>query len=351
MKTPTTREIAAACGVNPSTVSRALANHKSIPEATRNSIRTKALKMGWKRNPLAAAYMAHLRSTQAPHYQASLAYVIPYEHLDKINELPGYQQQVIEGARREALRSGYQLETIWLKEVGFDVARLARLLKNRGIPGVILHGSSLPEDFYHRFDWNSFAAVTWGFSLQKPRLHRAAFYMLHGLRLLLQKLRELRYTRIALILSENQNELADNTLFVSFYYAEKHHSSTEWLKSYRLPGLEDMEPEQSAKLKAWILENRPEVIIGEYSAWKILKEMQLRIPEDIAFVSPHWSPGYPEVGGIDHCAEVIGSNAMDMLTAQLLRNERGIPAIPKLMLNEGIWMDGPSIPPRTNSQL
>ena len=66
MPAPTLRQIAVRCRVNVSTVSRALRSQGSIPPATQIRVRQAATAMGWAPNPLAAAYMAHLRSKIEP---------------------------------------------------------------------------------------------------------------------------------------------------------------------------------------------------------------------------------------------------------------------------------------------
>lgn len=343
---PTLREIAKACGYNNSTVSRALSNKASIPASTRQHILQIAKKMGWRPNPLASAYMAHYRSTRAPKYQASLAYVISFSNVDKFEDLWEFLQLNFQGAKERAAAQGFELEPVWLRDLDFNFGRLARLLKNRGIPGLVVHGGKLPEDAFRAFDWNSFAGATWGYSVRQPRLHRAAFHWPHGIRTALEKIRRLGYKRIALILSDELNHLTDYSLASTFYYGERHPGFQESLKSLVF---DPMDPGMRKKIRLWIERNRPQAIIGTKEVWQVLGEMKWHVPGDVAFVSPHWSSRWPEIGGIDQLPEVIGANAVDLAVSQLMQNQRGVPAIPKLLLNEGRWVDGKSIPSRRPS--
>lgn len=341
---PTLREIARACGCNNSTVSRALSNKPSIPVETRKRIFKVAKSMGWQPNPLASAYMAHYRSTRAPKYQANLAYVISFSDIERFNDLPGYHQSVFEGAKARAASMGYVLEPIWLREVDFSFSQLARLLKSRGIPGLIVHGGKLPQDAFSAFDWRSFAGATWGYWILKPHLHRAAFHWNQGTRLALERILGLGYRRIALIISDYIDHLTDLSMASTFHYGEKTHPD----RKISLKSLIFSQNDRTLKktLRTWIEKNTPEVIIGSFQVREVLDEMKWRIPDDVAFVTPHWSADWPLVGGIDQLPEVIGANAVDLVSAQLVRNERGIPAYPKLLLNEGRWVNGKSIPPR-----
>ncbi len=347
---PTLREIAQACGYDNSTVSRALSNKPSIPAATRKEIFKVAKSMGWQPNPLASAYMAHYRSTSAPKYQANLAYVSSFTDVEKFADLPGYHQSVFAGAKARAASMGYVLEPIWLREVDFNFRQLARLLKSRGIHGLIVHGGKLPQDAFSAFDWNSFAGATWGYWILKPHLHRAAFHWNQGTRLALEHIHALGYRRVALLISNYIDHLTDLSMAATFHYSERLHRDREVSMKSLVFSLND--PGLKKKLRTWIERHAPEVIIGSYPVREVLDEMKWKVPEDVAFVTPHWSADYPSDGGIDQLPEVIGANAVDLVSAQLIRNERGIPANPKLLLNEGRWVKGKSIPPlvRKNSE-
>lgn len=345
------REIAKACGCNDSTVSRALSNKPVVAPATRQRILGIAKKMGWKPNFLASAYMAHFRSTRTPKYQANLAYVIsftahelaPFRDVQRPGDLPHFMRLIIKGAEERAAALGFKLETIWLRDFGFNFDRLARMLKTRGIPGVVLHGGSLAADAFCAFDCDSFALATWGYSVTEPRMHRAAFDWNQGTQMTLRNIRQRGYRRIALIISNRFDKLTNRTLASTFYYAEKHPSEKESLMSLVFP---EAEPGAKKMIKAWVRQHAPDVIIGTVEARQAVEEMGWRIPEDVAFVTPHQSSLWPKMGGLDQLPEVTGANAIDLVSAQLNRNEWGLPALPKLLLNEGRWVEGQSIPSR-----
>jgi LacI family transcriptional regulator len=344
MRTPTLRKIAAACGVNVSTVSRALNNSSKIAPETREAILKKARELGWKPNPLASAYMSHLRSGREPTHQGNLAFLVAFREIKTGGELPEYHKLVFAGAKARAESQGFSIEPIWLRDVGFDMVRLSKLLKNRGVMGVILHGGDLKDDDFARFDWNSFALATWGFSLQKPLIHRAAYHMAHGMRLAHSKIRSFGYTRIALAMAERQNELTDHAAPSYFHDGQLKSKYPRLIKLY-----DGYTTEAQKELQRWLLKIKPEVVVGDEWVWNAIQGTKMRIPDDVAFVSPHWSSEWPLLAGIDHLPYVIGTNVVDLVTGQIIRNERGIPSIPKLLYNEGVWRDGATLPAKRKS--
>ncbi len=341
MRNPTVREIARASNFSPATVARALGNSPLVRDATRRKIRKAARDLGWSPNPLSSIYMAHLRSTRIPSWRATLAYLIPYEdpalYVDYF-KLHG------KGAGERAASLGYSLEVIWLRDFGHDVAKLEKFLKHRGIPGLILNGGELPAGTFRDFDWSHFAAASWGFSLDQPVLHQAGYHYMQGMRTILRKLEDLGYRRIAMVISEDNDRLSDHTLLSAFSYAETHRPPGRWLKSYPLKSWHSNRGER-IKIQHWLRRNRPDVVIGETVAWEAIQGMGWKVPGDVAFVSPNWSAVWPRIGGINHLPEVIGANSVDLVANQLTHNERGVPRHAKVVLNEGEWMDGPSVPP------
>jgi DNA-binding LacI/PurR family transcriptional regulator len=75
----TMRDIAKSLGISHTTVSRALKNHKSIPESTKTLIRKKSEEMGYQYNPWMAKIHAQLRISKAKRCSAVLAFLTNYE--------------------------------------------------------------------------------------------------------------------------------------------------------------------------------------------------------------------------------------------------------------------------------
>lgn len=339
---PTIREIANACGCNNSTVSRALNNKTNISAATRERVRNIAEKMGWKPNPLASAYMAHRRSTQESAYCATLAYIA---HQGRLEEFGPFDAVTLhfEGAKECAAKFGYTLEPFTLHGLPDNGKQLSQMLKSRGIPGVIIPDGEFPTpNTLTAFEWSHFACAISGHCMDLP-MHRSAYHWPNGMHIAIEHIRNYGYQHTALILTEEFDELTHFGLTSTFYHYEKHHRQGEQFQSLQIPkGVTG----KSKHIATWLRRHRPEVIISTKDTWQALEQMEWNIPEDIAFVSPHWSFPWPQVAGINQNFKRAGANAVELVAAQINANERGLTSSPRTIMNDGYWVDGPSLPRR-----
>ncbi|MCD8482626.1 MAG: substrate-binding domain-containing protein [Verrucomicrobia bacterium] len=95
----------------------------------------------------------------------------------------------------------------------------------------------------------------------------------------------------------------------------------------------------------WYRCHRPDVLIVTES-WimdSFLNLAGLRMPEDVPAIAI--SADFGDLSGVRQGAESIGWAAADILTAHIIRNERGIPERPKTMMVEGSWVDRGSVLP------
>lgn len=337
--------IAQACGVNQSTVSHALRNNAKIPVATRERIRAVAEGMGWKPNPLAAAFMAHLRNSRLPAHQASIGFLLSSRKSGLISDQPMHLQRHHHGARQRAEELGYTLENIWLHQPHLTARRLKQVLSSRNISGVIVSGQTDADGVLADFDWSSFAAIALGYSLPKPPLHRVAVHTLRGFDSVLEKVQSLGYRRLAIVVSLAYDRLVNHGFLYPSYYAQKHTPRPTTIDIYTFPVVT---PKELPRIQAWLQKKRPDVVLGEGFALKAIQEMGWRVPQDVAFANVDAAPEYPQIGGFNQRHELHGSIAMDILVEQLLHNERGIPSVPRSILVEGTWREGMSIPPKAD---
>lgn len=101
------------------------------------------------------------------------------------------------------------------------------------------------------------------------------------------------------------------------------------------------------KFKQWLDKYKPDAILTvEKRVVEALKQLGLRIPQDIA-VAATTVVDIPEIDtGIDQNSEEIGRVAVETLISQINANDRGKPAVPRRILIEGSWVDGKSLPDR-----
>jgi LacI family transcriptional regulator len=344
MARPTLRQIAAACGVNVSTVSRALNGSTRIPQETQSKILQTARKLGWAPNPLAAAYMAHLRSTHPPSYKATLGFLVDVPGVEDWAAMPGHIQLHFASAQARAASYGYMLHPINLADEGMTLRRADQAFRNRNVPGVLL-SSFRPDHVLRHFGWRHYSSVLLGSPVRHPILHRVASNTHHGFHMVINHAFALGYRRVGVVISEQYDSQTDHGVMFPVAYAQRRLQPDQSLDALVLERSDD-----TAKplVREWLERLRPEVLIGTDIARQTLADMDWRVPDDIAFISVDRSPSFPEYAGFNQRHELFGRVGIDLLVSQLNANQRDIPQDPILNLVQGTWVDGPSAPVRAS---
>ncbi|HSH93390.1 MAG TPA: LacI family DNA-binding transcriptional regulator [Roseimicrobium sp.] len=319
------KEIAEMAGVAKSTVSRALRNHASIPEATRQRVREIAAKLGYRPDPLIAA-LVNKRWAGHSNDAGTIAWVMANPgRLERGNY---FMQALLKGARKRTETLGYGLEEFSYQGEGMSEERLSQILFSRGIRGVCV--APLPPGRAHLdLQWEYFAGATIGYSLTRPSLHRAVPHQFQGGMEALRQLSLQGYRRIGVWITEAENSRVNY----------------QWMAGALLfpklnPGVEcsilEGNPEgPSSELIKWIKEHRIEVVLASNPSIKaLIRNAGLDIPSATLL----WTKnvGMP---GIDQKLEETAAAAIDLVVGQLRRNELGIPETPRFVMVESVWRE------------
>jgi LacI family transcriptional regulator len=342
MKLPTMADVAARAGVSKNAVSLALRNDAQIPERTRERIRRVAERMGYRKNATVAHLMAELRSRRGGRFQATLALVNANRDATAFRSHPTIPLYV-EGARARAAQQGYALDEFWLHEPGWDAERLNRVLRSRGIRGVLLvglmHDNHLPERF--RGTWEQFPVVVTGVRTRDPALshvctdHHMLTYEA------VDRVRRLGYRRPGLVLDPVIDRLVDGRFTSGFLTAQRDFADVERVRPFT--GF-TAEGNDGAAFHRWRARERPDVLLTLYNAvrrW--VEDAGVRVPEELGLVQLEWRRSRPEWAGMDQHNDVTGAAAVDQLIAQVHNNEAGIPEFPRSTLIGSSWVDGRTV--------
>ncbi|AHF91324.1 transcriptional regulator [Opitutaceae bacterium TAV5] len=338
----TMRHLADAAGVSKMTVSLALRGHHKISEATRMRICNLAEKMGYRPNPFVQTLMANLRVTRPASYHSTIAWITAFPTRD------GWRRHRVhrlyyEGATARAAALGYKIEEFWSLEPGMSGAALSRILRMRGIRGLVVPPVGTPGT---RLDikWEDFSCATIGYSFMTPRLHRSAANLHDAMWRALDECRLRGIRRIGFATPADTDNRVNHSWLATFLAWQKFAPAKDHLPViHTSKPLEDMLP-------AWLERYRPEVIISpntEFLNW--LPALGKRVPKDIGFVTlshPAENSSTISISGISQNDFYIGEAAVDLVVSQLQHNETGVPARPRIVLTEGSWVDGKTLPPR-----
>jgi DNA-binding LacI/PurR family transcriptional regulator len=324
-------QLAEQLGLSKAAVSYALRESPMVSRDTQQFVQQRARELGYTPNPVASAFLQQVRSQGSKRYQANLAFLIParakYSHLKAVQQ----------GAQERAQELGYSLDCISCRKE--DTApRLTRLLLARGILGVAV--SPLPYPVGHiNLDWSKFAAATYGYSMARPAIHRIVHHHLHGIRTAFRACKRKGFRRIGLLLSL-ESDTRSNRLWSSGFLGLQQSLP----KSEKGPLLLAPHTELSeARIGRWLLQEKPDLVLlhalGCFPRLDaLLKNLPFPVAKAVLDKEPHES-----CAGIDQQFHLSGRLVIDLLSSQILHNQRGIPATPILSMVEGTWIDHPGL--------
>ncbi len=338
-KLPTLREIARESGFALSTVSAALRGLPGVAESTVSEVRAVAESMGWRPNPLVSAWLSHVRATHAPQQEAALAYIISSPlGMQRYLQSPVFRAY-LEGARMRAGQLGFSFESFHYE--AFGSKRLDQILQARGIAGVLIAPLAMETTEAIELEWAHYTACTIGYSFTDSPMHRAVNHHFHSSYLAVKQLEALGNRRIGLALPQ-AIDLRSTGMFSGGYLSACRLSDLASLTIFNEVAGEEV----FAAFGKWMQSERPDAVIGLSDLPVRMEGHGYGIPRDVAFANIDLRPEHTGQAGIDQQSERIGVTAVDLVTAQLFRNERGVPTHPKLSLVESLWRPGPSAPKR-----
>lgn len=334
--------VASHAGVSRMAVSLALRNHPSLPLATRQRLRSLARKLGYRPNPMISALMGNLRRRRSGTYRPVLALLLSHSFAVWMRH-PG-MRRCHEAARRRAEELGYRLEPFWLHEPGMSMGSMNRILRTRQISGVLV-APLLPGTDRIDLDWAGLTSVVLGASLPGFPVHRVVNNHLHTIRLALEQVARRGYRRIGLALPAEVHDRVRKTWLAG--YLAFHYPARRPCGSTVLIAADWSEP----VFTRWARSARPDAILtSDARALDWLGGLSGRGSHGIGVAHLDLTEPGRELAGVDQRWDLIGQTAVEVVTAHLQRNERGLPASPLATLIEGVWVEGRSLrrtrPPR-----
>lgn len=335
---PNMQQIADAVGLSKSAVSLALRNDPRLPVATRQRIQSIAEKMGYRRNPVVDSLMTQLRAGRQPSFLANLGLVncSPFKDLNENHTFRRLREGVI--TRAETL--GYGVEEFWLQQPDMRPERLHQIIEARGIRGLLLIASVIPEavDFDYDKIWQDFACAVVGVTPLNNKLNCSTNDQYLTARNATKKVFEFGYKRPMLIVPERDDNLLENR------FSAGYQSVFRGLKSMDQIPLVTLLNEDINQALIAISNERPDAIITNISElYDALKNEGCDIPGRLAFVHLDWYDSLTQIAGMRQNNRIVGSAGVDLVVGQLQKNETGSQDYPKVIQIESVWVDGPSV--------
>jgi len=328
----TLKQIAERSGRSLAAVSYALRKHPKIPESTRNEIQRVADSLGYRANPRISNLMAYIRRSQHRPFGETIAFVWVHTSRSLARRDP-FLKAVYSGAHNRAQQAGFRLEDFYTNDPGMTNRRLEKILRARGIVGVVLSPVTTSEaTIALDWDWSAFSPAVIGNVTWTPELHHAGHHHYLGMRMALMAMQEQGRTRPAALIEPESNVRAKRAWEAAFL---THHPLPSQARSF----LSIPDPAEPADPVSWVQKCNADALI--VSATGLLDTPRLRATckrRRIQLATLYWNQDTRDIAGVDQCYERIAGHAVDLVIAQLNANETGVPDLPRIMLFPGRWM-------------
>lgn len=330
--------VARAAGVSVMTVSRVLRGVGGYGEAVQARVRAAAERLGYRPDPLVGALMAARRRNRDPGFYGVLAVVNTLPR--SIFESNARVQALWTGAVRQAEKTGYRLNEFRCPPETEALARLLRTLQARGVPGILWMHFQEPG-FRLEVDLSGFACATYGYSLEEPRLHRAANFHLESMQQALDEVLRRGGQHPGYVTLEQAEMRVHRQWLAAWLEYQRQAPGVKWCPALVLDAHDLLQGRE--KFLQWFEKQRPDVVIASFpDVRRWLQETGVQVPQATGYVSLDVAADEPATG-MDQQWDEIGAAAVDFIVGQLARNERGVPRTPKLTLLPGKWKEGSTL--------
>ncbi|MFM8715718.1 MAG: LacI family DNA-binding transcriptional regulator, partial [Spartobacteria bacterium] len=308
----TLKDIASKAGVTVACVSLALRDSPQVAAATKARIRDLAEKLGYRPDPALAALAAYRSRVQPEHFRSVMACVVDGESHDSV-------KTTWPSMSARARELGYEAQKFVLSDPVNEWQSLLRVLRSRGIRGVMLAPRKLYDEAFPEADCDAFCFVTIGYSVRLDGIHRVSTNQYLDMLRHVGELKKLGYQRPGLWVPKSADGRVNHQFSAGYLAA--------FLPNEEPPApiFQDDAPSQRA-LRAWVRGHKIDAVIGLPQHLSLLRAAGFSIPEKIGFSTFNWHGGKEVKGmtGMDYRPQHLAAGAVDALHAARLNNDHGL---------------------------
>ena len=344
----TLRQIADKAGTTIATVSRALSGSAEISPERKREIRKIAGELGYRRNPHVSTLMRHIKQGRRdlPN-KATVALLLTSKSppvLTRQNQVFIHRRFL--GMEKRLAERGYEAVTFWYNDPDCQPARLNKILRARGIRGVVLvlFGQSAVNI---ELDWENLAVATQSNFALGPSMHRVTEDYFANTVAAMSHLWKSGCRRIGLAYKSIHIPSARFNITAAYRRFSELEGVVDGINARRPPrriAIHVVPPDEWTEetFMAWFRREKPDAILtfdwGSIPRW--LAKAGVRVPEDVSIAVLNRCPSAPEYSGIDPEPERLGATSVDLVIEQLENNEIGLPQNPKILTIPGRWVEG-----------
>lgn len=335
------KQVARMAGVSAMTASRVLSGKDNVSERRRIAVIEAAKKLGYNPNPLLRRVMSDLRRGQSLAVVGSIAFLNASKEKSDWTNLP-YLKPFMDGILEQAESTGFIVDNIWINQPNWSAQRTESVLKARGIQGILIVPGTAAEQV--DFSMDEFAVASFGGLAFPLQVHQVLPDVFYNYSTCYQELWSMGYRKIGLYLPDYERQINRKESLGGYLSAR---CGTPEAEIVPIGGDNSKNWESSEDdFKKWVLDNQPDAIIANYNQLdRWIQEIGLNIPTDIGLAHSGLAHDVDGWSGIDPDLYSQGTNAVDLLTAQIFRNEKGLPDKPKRLTIAGKWINGKTTKP------
>ncbi len=331
---PTVRSLARKLGLSHTTVSDALRGRGRVDAATAQRVRNAAGEAGYRSNPLASAMMSELRRRAT--FRGVLAAVDIVEP-ERPDSQRIFHTELMAGGKARATELGCKLESLVVDHAKITMARLDSILQSRGVHGVLVLPSwNAPN--WSELDWSHYAGVYTDYFIERPALHCVCCSYYRSMFAMLVQLAERGYQRPGLYLEPRRDERTQHEFSAAFRTFQETQSDVE-----RVPPL-FVQGHRRDDFVAWFRRYNPDVVLSHFT--DVIEWMEYcgaRLPQTHGFASLNLLYKTRPCAGLDLHPRKLSARAVELLIAQLHRNECGVPEQAMTTIVPARWVEGPTV--------
>lgn len=334
---PTLRTLAKIAGVHHTTLSRALRNDPRLSLKTRERLCALARTEGYHPDALVARCMSALQRGRKRHKLETLGLLTSSTRMGAGTEP---FQAFCRTISQRAEELGYRVDEFWMGEPGMTTARMGKVLRTRGVEGLIIPPNYGGDHGNLSLDLTEMSVIQHCHNLWRPHLNRVEPHNFQNMLIALQELKLRGYQRIGLVMLLGLDRGTGHEWEGAYHYF--HAVNPKLIKLahliFRCDGFDD------EGLLKWVKAVKPDVLVGiSPSHADFFRQNGIRVPQELGLVSMSVNEWDVPTAGIDMQAVAVDRAAVDAVVAQIHMQEKGVPAVARHILLEGVWHEGPTV--------
>lgn len=315
------KDVAKVAGVHQTTVSLALRNHPSLPQATRDRIQKLANEMGYRPDPALSALVAYRQATKNQPSEQVIAWIINVKDTKRVDE-QHVHRLLMAGAKERASELGYKLDVFWLGKEYKDSKSLNRVLKARGIQGVIFGAFDYYDEPFE-LDWDLFSCIKVNPLPETLAFDTVLCDQIDAVGQVISELHRLGINRFGLAVSEFEEIHKHFTFAAGFHTHRRDIAPENWIRPFYFQHGSDYKEDVVPATLEWARKNKIQALISNWNNMEVVAKQLNEEGQDCRFISLDADEHTIRHGGINQDHHENGRRAVDMAVGQIKTFRRG----------------------------